>query len=290
MLQATRGCGPSSDGQDAFVTDDVARDVDDVRLDPFRGLRESERAFLRPPPAGRRPAPAFVVEGARVIARALDSGYPPQAILVDAAARGRINWVGRPGLPVVVADHELIRRVSGLGVFREAVGIFTRPPEPEVPALVGAARRILVLEGVANPVNLGVIIRSAAALGVDCTLLDAGCTDPLYRRAVRGSMGAVLTHPWGRITALPAGLEVLRTAGFVVVALVTDRRAQPLATAVTAAGPRVALVLGTEGDGITDAGRGASDVLATVPMRGGVDSLNVGAAAAVACYLLGAVS
>jgi tRNA G18 (ribose-2'-O)-methylase SpoU len=272
------------------VTDDVATGPDDVRLDPFRGLRERERAFLRPPPAGRRAAPAFVVEGARVIARALDAGYSAQAILVDAAARDRIDWLARPGLPVVAADRELIRQVSGLGVIREAVGIFGRPAEPDVPALVGDARRILVLEGVANPVNLGVIIRSAAALGVDGTLLDAGCTDPLYRRAVRGSMGAVLTHPWGRIAALPGGLEVLRASGFAVIALVTDRQAQPLEAVVRAAGPRVALVLGAEGDGLGDAARGACDILATVPMRAGVDSLNVGAAAAVACYLLGAVS
>jgi tRNA G18 (ribose-2'-O)-methylase SpoU len=147
-----------------------------------------------------------------------------------------------------------------------------------------------VLEGIANPTNLGVNIRSAAALGVDATLLDSRCTDPLYRRAVRASMGAVLTHPWGRIAPLPEGLEAVRAAGFAVVALVTDRHARSLAEAVAAAGPRVALVLGTEGDGISDAGRGASDVLATVPMHAGVDSLNVGAAAAVACYVLGAVS
>ena len=272
------------------MTDDVATGADDVRLDPFRGLRESERAFLRPAPAGRRPTPAFVVEGGRVIARALEAGCAPQAILVDAASRDRVEWIARPGLPVVVADRELIRRVTGLAVIREAVAIFSRPPEAEVPTLVGTARRILVLEGVANPSNLGVIIRSAAALGVDATLLDSRCTDPLYRRAVRASMGAVLTHPWGRVAALPGGLDVVRAAGFAVVALVTDRHAASLAVAVGAAGPRVALVLGTEGDGISDAGRGASDLLATVPMRAGVDSLNVGAAAAVACYLLGAVS
>ncbi len=272
------------------MADDVATGPDDVRLDPFRGLRQSEREFLHPPPGGRRAAPAFVVEGGRVVARALEAGYAAQAILVDAAARDRIDWLGRPGLPVVVADRELIRQVSGLAVIREAVGIFTRPVEPNLAAIVAVARRILVLEGIANPANLGAIVRSAAALGVDATLLDSACTDPLYRRAVRGSMGAVLTHPWGRLVDLPAGLAQLRAAGFAIIALVTDRHAQPLAAAVDAAGPRIALVLGTEGDGITDAGRGASDVLATVPMRSGVDSLNVAAAAAVACSLLGEVS
>lgn len=265
-------------------------DPADPRLDPFRGLRESERAFLRPPPTGRRGTPSFVVEGGRVIARALAAGYAPLAILVDAATQDRLPWLETPGLPVVVAERHLIRAITGLGVIREAVGIFARPEIAPAAALIARAQRILVLEGVANPVNLGVILRSAAALGVDATLLDPACSDPLYRRSVRGSMGAVLTHPWARIEALPDGLTPLRDAGVTVVALVTDRDAPPLGRALATAGPRVALVLGTEGDGITDAGRAAADLTATVPMRPGVDSLNVGAAAAVACYLLGGVS
>jgi len=256
-------------------------------MDPFRGLRGSERRFLRPPPSGAREVACFVAEGARVVDRALAVGSTPLAILVDDAAVARLAWASDPALPVVVADHELIRRATGLGVIRGAIGIFARPPERALPALLAGVRRVLVVEGVANPVNLGVIIRSAAALGVDATLCDSTCADPLYRRAVRGSMGAVLTHPWARLDALPAGLAPLRAAGFAAVALVTDHDAEPLEAAVRSAGPRVALVLGAEGHGISAAGRAATDRHATIPMHTGVDSLNVGAAAAVACYVLG---
>jgi len=259
-------------------------------VDPFRGLRTSERRFLRPPPAGTRETPCFVAEGGLVVARALAAGCTPQAILVDAAQRDVLGWASDQGLPVHLADQQLIREVTGLGVVRGAIGIFLRPAERPATAVIADAHRILVIEGVANPVNLGVIIRSAAALGVDATLCDASCSDPLYRRAVRGSMGAVLTHPWARLDTLPAGLAPLRQAGFAIVALVTDRAAAPLHTAVRDAGPRVALVLGAEGHGISPAGRAAADCQATIPMRPGVDSLNVGAAAAVACYLLGNVT
>lgn len=269
---------------------DPVSEPDDSRLDPFRGLRESERARLRPSPSGRRDTPSFVVEGGRVIARALTAGFTAQAILIDSAFRGRLTWLETPGLPVVVADRQLIRAVTGLAVIREAVGIFARPDSADASVLVERSRRILVLEGVANPANLGVILRSAAALGVDATLLDPACTDPFYRRSVRASMGAVLTHPWARIATVPGGMAPLRDAGIGVIALVTDRDAPPLGSVLAQAGPRVALVLGTEGDGITDAGRAAADWIATVPMRPGVDSLNVGAAAAVACYLLCGVS
>jgi tRNA G18 (ribose-2'-O)-methylase SpoU len=263
---------------------------DDPRLDPFRGLRASERRFLRPPPHGTREIPCFVAEGGLVVGRALATGSAPQAILVDATERPGLGWAHDPDLPILVADRALIREVTGLGVIRGAIGIFARPPERSPALLLASARRVLVLEGVANPANLGVIIRSAAALGVDATLCDASCADPMYRRAVRGSMGAVLTHPWARLDALPKGLAPLRRAGFAIVALVTDPDAAPLHAVVRDAGPRVALVLGTEGHGISSAGRAAADRPATIPMRAGVDSLNVGAAAAVACYLLGTVS
>jgi tRNA G18 (ribose-2'-O)-methylase SpoU len=184
----------------------------------------------------------------------------------------------------------VIRQVTGLAVIRGAVGIFRRPQERGVDQVLAAARRVLVLEGVANPANLGAIIRSAAALGVDATLCDAACADPLYRRVVRGSMGTVLDHPWARLGALPDGLARVRQAGFAIVALVTDPQAAPLEAVVDTAGPKVALVLGAEGHGISPAGRAAADLQATIPMRAGVDSLNVGAAAAVACYVLGRIS
>ena len=187
-LQAPRGCGPAPDGQDDRMTNGPILTASDPRLDPFRGLRGTERRFLRP----RRPEPrvaCFVAEGGLVVARALGSGCAPLAILVDAAARARLAWADDPGLPVLAAERALIAQVTGLGVIREAIGIFARPPERSSGTVLDGAARVLVLEGVANPANLGAIIRSAAALGVDATLCDRTCADPLYRRAVRGSMG-----------------------------------------------------------------------------------------------------
>lgn len=269
----------------AAVTDPA-----DPRLDPFRDLRETERRFLHPPPRGVRQTPCFVAEGARVVARALDAGYAPLAVAIDRARADALGWASAPGLPAVTADIAVLRAATGLGVIREAIGIFARPAEPDAARVLSGRRRILILEGVANPANLGAIVRSAAALGVDATLCDASCADPLYRRAVRGSMGAVLTHPWARVAALPGGLDIVRDGGFAVLAMVTDPDARPLASAIASAGPRVALLLGAEGHGISPAGRAGSDELVTVPMAPGADSLNVGAAAAVACYLLGRVS
>jgi tRNA G18 (ribose-2'-O)-methylase SpoU len=268
------------------VTHEPVSTPDDPRLDVFRDLRSSERRFLRPPPAGAREIPCFVAEGGLVVGRALAAGCVPLGILVDAAERDGLEWASAPGVPVHVADLALIRAVTGLGVVREAIGVFARPAEHSAVALIAGARRVLVLEGVANPANLGVIIRSAAALGVDATLCDGSCSDPLYRRAVRGSMGAVLTHPWARLDAMPGGVDPLRRAGFAIVALVTDPDAGPLEVAVRDAGVRVALMLGAEGRGISPAGRAAADRQATIPMHPGVDSLNVGAAAAIACYVL----
>jgi len=265
-------------------------DADDSRMDLFRHLRGSERRFLRPPPLGAREVPCFVVEGGRVIARALGAGYVPLAIAVDARCVTDLPWIENAGTEVFVAEHALLQRITGLGVIREAVGIFARPAEREARELLARSQRVLVLEGVVNPMNLGVIIRSAAALGVDATLCDPTSSDPLYRRAVRGSMGAVLTHPWARIEPLPGSLDVVRAAGFRIFALVADRFAEPVGTALAAASPPVALVLGGEGHGISPGVLAGVDAQVTVPMSSGVDSLNVGAAAAVACYLLGAAS
>jgi tRNA G18 (ribose-2'-O)-methylase SpoU len=268
----------------------VITDPHDPRLDPFRGLRATERRLLHPPPAGTSSTPAFVAEGGRVVTRALAAGCSPLALLVDSTARARLTWADDPGLPVLVADRSVIQAATGLAVIRESIGLFARPDLTPPEQLWSAARRVLVLDGVANPANLGTIIRSAAALGVDATLCDPTCADPLYRRAVRGSMGAVLTHPWAWIASIEEGVDALQRAGFTVVALVTDRDACPLASVICGPADRIALVLGSEGDGISDVGRARADLPATIPMATGVDSLNVGAAAAVACALLGALS
>ena len=153
--------------------------------------------------------------------------------------------------------------------------------------MLANARRVLVGERLVNPVNLGVIVRSAAGLGIDALLLDPPSVDPLYRRSSRVSMGEVFDLPFARLEPLPAGLSVLRAAGFSLVGLTPAVEATPIGELGFAADDRVAILLGTEGPGLSAATMAACDRLARIPLAGRVDSLNVGVAAAIACYELG---
>jgi len=266
---------------------DLVRDAADPRLAPFLGLRDGDRRFRRPPGRGHRPVDAFVTEGVPVARRALEAGHRPLAVLADARTPGAVPPGLPAGVPVLRADPALLRAITGLGVVREVLGLFARPPERPPDAVLASARRVVVLERVVNPANLGAIIRTAAALGVDATLLGPGTTDPLYRRAVRASMGATLTHPWARLAALPEGLAPLRAAGFRVLALTPAADAVPVDAVRPAPGERLALLLGTEGPGLSAAALEAADARVAVPMApGAADSLNVAAAAAIACHVL----
>lgn len=269
---------------------DRITDPGDPRLADFLGLRDGDRRFMRPPPSGGRGTPVFAVEGRLVAERALAAGCVPVAFLVDERRAHDVPADLPEGVPVLLAAESLVRQVTGLGVVREVLGLFERPPVRTPEAVLDGARRVVVLEGIANPVNLGVLVRTAAALGMDATLVDPACTDPLYRRAVRGSMGAVLTHPIAPIAAIPDGLAQLRDRGFRVLALTPARDAVPLEEAVPPPDARVALLLGAEGPGLTAAAIAAADARVVIPMAGGVDSLNVAAAAAVACHRLGRIS
>ncbi len=161
-----------------------------------------------------------------------------------------------------------------------------RPPALPVPELLAGARRVVVLEDIVDHTNVGAIFRSVAALGADAVLVTPRCADPLYRRSVRVSMGTVFQVPWTRLAAWPQDLEVLRAAGFQVAALALTDDAVPLDEYAITAPDRVALVLGTEGDGLGPQALAAADVRVRIPMHGGVDSLNVAAASAVALWAL----
>lgn len=245
----------------------------------FAGLRGEERRVRRPPPDGR--GGLLLAEGARVVDRCLQAGHHLRALLVSTAYSGPLP---SPAVPTLVLDPEEIQRLTGFGAMREMLGAFDRPPDPVAADVLPGARRVLVLEGVMNPSNVGTIIRSATALGVDATLIGPGSADPFGRRALRTGMGAALVHPWA-ITADP--VADLRVAGFAVLALTPEADATPLPRALAArAGERVALALGSEGPGLSPGMLDAADARVTIPMASGVDSLNVAAAAAVACWLL----
>jgi len=245
----------------------------------FAGLRGEERRVRRPPPDGR--GGLLLAEGARVVDRCLQAGHHLRALLVSTAYSGPLP---SPAVPTLVLDPEEIQRLTGFGAMREMLGAFDRPPDPTASQVLPSARRVLVLEGVMNPSNVGTIIRSATALGVDATLIGPGSADPFGRRALRTSMGAALVHPWA-ITADP--VADLRAHGFALLALTPDEAATPLPRAVRElVGRRVALALGSEGEGLSDRLVAAADDRVTIPMAPGVDSLNVAAAAAVASWLL----
>jgi tRNA G18 (ribose-2'-O)-methylase SpoU len=264
----------------------------------------------------------FIAEGTKVITRAVAAGYPVRSMLLGqsrladlpaltAAARsgpansGPANsvpadtvpadtvpadTVPADTVPVYVVPDDVAESLTGFRVHRGALASLGRRPLPAVGTVIGQARRIVVLEDLVDHGNVGAIFRCAAALGVDAVVLSPRCADPLYRRSVKVSMGAVFAIPYARMTGWYDGLAELKSAGFRVLALTPDERAAPIDSAVGGAG-RSALLLGTEGDGLSARWLHEADEAVRIPMNpaaraAGVDSLNVVAAAAIACHLL----
>jgi tRNA G18 (ribose-2'-O)-methylase SpoU len=229
----------------------------------------------------------FVAEGRLVVARLLEAGrFQVQSVLVTGSAleamRDRLEQVAAP---VYVVPQAVMNGVTGFNIHRGCLAIADRG-SPRTPAvLLAAASRVVVLERVANADNVGALFRNAAAFGVDAVLLDPASTDPLYRKAIRTSMGAALSVPFARLEPWPDALQQLRENGFVLLGLVTTPDAPPIRTLAHALrGSRTALLLGHEGDGLTPAARASCSQLARIPMRPDVDSLNVATAAAIALY------
>ncbi len=236
----------------------------------------------------------FIAESVNVIARALDAGCTPFAVLTDkrweraaAPLLARIR-AAAPAAPVIVAPTEEVRAVTGYRETRGPLCCFHRPPRPDLAALLARAHRVAVLEDVTNYTNIGAIFRSAAALGIDAVLLTPACHDPLFRRASRVSMGTVFQVPWVHLEGERAwaaqGCALLREAGFATVALALTDAALPITDARLKSAEKLALVLGTEGDGLAADTIAACDMTARIPMAHGVDSLNVAAASAVAFW------
>jgi len=233
----------------------------------------------------------YVAESEKVIRRALAAGHRPRSFLMaarwltdltDVVAQAREG-----GIPVYAGDHDVIETLTGFHLHRGALAAMQRPVLPPVGELLAGARRVLVLEDIVDHTNVGACFRSAAALGVDAVLVTPRCADPLYRRSVRVSMGTVFQVPWTRIEPWPrGGPEVLREHGFTVAAFALAGDAVTLDALAADPPERLALVLGTEGDGLTRHTIAAADLAVRIPMAGGVDSLNVAAACAVALWAL----
>jgi tRNA G18 (ribose-2'-O)-methylase SpoU len=227
----------------------------------------------------------FVAEGEKVIRLAIGAGYPPRSLLVTAERlAGLGDLAGSLPVPVFVVSAPMAEALTGYRLHRGALASMQRRPLPALAQVLAGARRIVVLEDIVDHGNVGAIFRCAAGVGIDAVVLAPRCADPLYRRAVKVSMGAVFAVPYARLPDWRSGLADLRAAGFRVLALTPAADAAPIGE-IPARG-RLALLLGTEGDGLSARWLEAADELVRIPMRGGVDSLNVAAAAAIACYLL----
>ncbi len=256
--------------------------LDDPRLSDYRGLTDVALRRLAEPAGG-----LYIAESTKVIARALAAGHRPRSVLVQAQWLADIDeLVGAYDIPVFVGDAALLETLTGFNLHRGALASMHRPNLPEVADLLAHAHRVVVIEDVVDHTNVGAIFRSVAGLGADAVLVTPRCADPLYRRSVRVSMGTVLQVPWTRIAEWPAGADQLHGAGFHIASLALADGAVSLDEFAARAPERVAIVVGTEGDGLSRAALDASDTVVTIPMDHGVDSLNVASASAVALYAL----
>ena len=236
----------------------------------------------------------FIAESHKVVAHALDAGYAPVSMLME---RRHIEGTGRaliercPDVPVYTADRALLAQLTGYEMTRGFLCAMRRKPLPSLEEVCRSARRVAVLENIVDPTNVGAIIRCAAALGFDAVLLTPSCCDPLHRRSIRVSMGTVFQLPFTRIGARAAdwpesGMTTLRGMGFKTAAMALNDRSLAIDDPAPAAEERLAVILGSEGDGLDARTIELCDYTLRIPMAHGVDSLNVAAAAAVAFWTL----
>jgi tRNA G18 (ribose-2'-O)-methylase SpoU len=259
--------------------------LDDPRIADYRNV---------PDPVLLRERGIFVAEGRLVVQALLDEPrYHVRSLLLSPAAFDAIGpaLAARPGLDAFVAPLDLLAEIVGFNIHRGCLAIGERRPALDpggAIAAAGASRLILVLERVANADNIGVLFRNARAFGAGCVLLSPGCCDPLYRKAIRVSIGASLRVPFANVPEWPGGLSAVRAAGFEIVALTPRAGAVELGTAAHAAAGPVALLLGHEGDGLSAAALAAADRGVRIAMAAGTDSINVASAAAIALHAFAA--
>ena len=258
-------------------------------LDVYARLTEAQLLNRFEPAKGM-----FIAESPKVIHRALDAGYVPVSMLmerkdIDGSAREILERC--PEIPVFTADEDLLCNLTGYHLTRGVLCAMRRPALPSVESVLQGKRRIVILENVQNPTNVGAIFRSAAALGMEAVLLTPGCSNPLYRRSARVSMGTVFQIPWTYIGSETAdwpdkGMELLKTLGFKTAAMALSDNSVSIGDPRLMAEEKLAILLGSEGDGLTDGTIAACDYTVKIPMYHGVDSLNVAAASAVAFWQL----
>lgn len=264
-------------------------DLNAPGLDAYAKLTERELFHQNKPECG-----IFIAESPNVIHRALDAGFTPLSLLMERSLIPKTaDVIERCGdVPLYTSSMEVLSELTGFKLTRGVLCAMRRKPELSAEEVLRGATRVTVLENVVNPTNLGAIYRSAAALGMDAVLLTPGCCDPLYRRCIRVSMGTVFQVPWAHIGEETAdwphpGLETLKAHGFRTVAMALRDDSVALDDPALAAEKKLAVILGTEGDGLAGSTLASCDFTVRIPMSNGVDSLNVAAASAVAFWQLG---
>lgn len=266
------------------------QDLNHDGLKPYVHLTEAQLRSRQDPEKG-----IFIAESIRVITHALDAGCAPVSMLMEEKyiTGQAADTISRCGdIPVFTGPSELLASLTGYQLHRGILCAMRRPAPCDPQQILSGARRVAVIEGVVDPTNIGAIFRSAAALNMDAVLIDPTCCDPLHRRAVRVSMGTVFQIPWARIGEKPAtlagkGMALLRSQGFKTAAMALNDSAISIDDPILSTVEKLAIVLGTEGDGLPDATIDACDYCVMIPMSHGVDSLNVAAASAVAFWQLG---
>ncbi|MBR2928797.1 MAG: RNA methyltransferase [Oscillospiraceae bacterium] len=258
-------------------------------LDVYARLTEAQLLNRFEPEKG-----LFIAESPKVIERALDAGYEPVSILLE---KKHIEGEAKPilarcaDIPVFTAEFAVLTKLTGFQLTRGMLCAMRRKPLPTVETVLQNARRVAVLENVMNPTNVGAIFRSAAALGMDAVLLTGACSNPLYRRAIRVSMGTVFQVPWtflgGEEDSIETNVKTLQRLGFKTAAMALSDDSVSIRSKDLMAEEKLAIILGTEGDGLANTTIAQCDYTVRIPMSHGVDSLNVAAASAVAFFQLG---
>ncbi|MFM1952857.1 MAG: hypothetical protein RL187_66 [Actinomycetota bacterium] len=271
-----------------MVTLHSLSDVADPRISDFRNLTDVELRRVKEPAEG-----IYIAESLKVLERALRAGHEPLSIVTSEQWLPQLEALcgSYPEVtldtPVFVGSESILEAITGFHVHRGTLACLKRPPLPSLQEILDGQRLVVVLEDIVDHTNVGAIFRSVAGLGAGAVIVSAACADPLYRRSVRVSMGTVMQIPWTRADSWHDISSVLHDSGFSVVALALEPGAVELSSFVSSAPEKIALVLGSEGDGVSREALDTADYVVSIPMHHGVDSLNVAAASAVAMWALG---
>ncbi len=255
----------------------------DPRARDYAGLSDAALRQVSDPANGR-----YIAESSKVLRRALAAGHAPRSFFMAPKWLDSLRdvFAAHPEVPIFVGTDAVLESITGFHLHRGVLAAMDRPDPLELDQVLSGASRVAILEDIVDHTNLGAIFRSAAALGIDAVLITPRCADPLYRRSIRVSMGAVFQVPWVRLDSWPYDLRAVAAAGFEIAAMELTSHARGIDEVAGGNSEKLALVLGTEGAGVSDAVLQLADLHVMIPMRPGVDSLNVAAASAVAFWEL----